>query len=155
MKASRLKRGELYNHAMWRAGLRRERTIFSSLLLLVAGLALLLCLIAGAWVVRYRDAADYPGATFMGANMLYKFSPHVVIRRDTSYQTSAPFSDIYHFYSAGFDLGPEQHAQGACILMANATTTAWVIETEMAVTLCDTPEGRMIFVMRTVSLRWR
>ena len=137
------------------AGLRRERIVFISLLVFAMGLAATLCVIGSAWVVRYRDAADYPGATFMGANMLYKFSPHLVIRRDTSYKTSAPFTDIYHFYSTGFDLGPEQHAQGTCILMANATTTAWVIETEMAVTLCDTPEGRMIFVMRTVSFRWR
>lgn len=146
----------MYNRAMWmRAGLKRERMILSSLLILALGLAATVCLVGSLWVVRYRDAADYPGATFLGANMLYKFSPHLVIRRDTSYQTSAPFSDIYHFYSAGFDLGPEQHAQGACILMADETTSAWVIETEMAVTLCDTPEGRMIFVMRTVALRWR
>jgi hypothetical protein len=138
-----------------RAGFKRERLVLGSLLVLAIGLAATLCIIGSAWVVHYRDAADYPGATFMGANMLYKFSPHLVVRRDTSYQTSAPFSDIYHFYSTGFDLGPEQHAQGTCILLASATTTAWVIETEMAVTLCDTPEGRMIFVMRAVSLHWR
>ena len=138
-----------------RAGLKRERMVLISLLVLAMGLATTLCLIGGAWVVRYRDAADYPGATSLGANMLYKFSPHLVIRRDTSYQSTAPFSDIYHFYSAGFNLGPEQHAQGTCILMANATTLVWVIETEMAVTLCDTPKGRMIFVMRTVSFRRR
>lgn len=129
--------------------------MFSSLLALAVGLAAMLCLIASIAVIRYRDAADYPGATFVGANTLYKFSPHLVIRRDTSYQTSAPFNDIYDFYSRGFDLGPERHAQGACILMGDATTTAGFIETEMAVTLCDTPEGRMIFVMRMMSFRRR
>ena len=138
-----------------RVGLKRERLIFSSLLMLAVGLVMIVCAVISLWVVRYRDAADYPGATFVGANMLYKFSPHLVIRRDTAYQSSASFSDIYNFYSAGFELGPEQHAQGACILMANTATTAFVIKTDMAVALCDTPDGRLIFVMRTVSVRWR
>lgn len=138
-----------------RAWLKQERLVFSGLLVFGLGLMTVVCVAASVLLLRYRDAADYPGATFLGAHTLYNFSPHLVIRRDTSYQTSAPFNDIYDFYSRGFDLGPEQHAQGACILMGDATTTAWVIETEMTVTLCDTPEGRMIFVMRAVSLRRR
>ncbi len=138
-----------------RAWLTQERFVFSGLIVLALGLATMLCVATSLFVVRYRDAADYPGATFLGENMLYKFSPHLVIRRDTAYQTSAPFNDIYNFYSAGFHLGPEQYALGACILMANTATTAWFIEMDMAVTLCDTPEGRMIFVMRTVSFRRR
>jgi len=138
-----------------RAWLKQERWVFSSVLVFGLGLMVVACMAASVLLLRYRDAADYPGAAFLGENMLYKFSPHLVIRRDTFHQTSAPFNDIYDFYSRGFDLGPEQHAQGTCILLGDATTTAWVIETEMAVTLCDTPEGRMIFVMRTVALRWR
>lgn len=138
-----------------RAWAKHERLVFSGLLVFGLGLSAVVCVFASVGLLRYRDAADYPGATFLGANMLYTFSPHLVIRRDTSYQTSAPFNDIYDFYSRGFDLGPEQHAQGPCILMGDAATTAWVIETAMTVTLCDTPDGRMIFVMRTVSLRRR
>lgn len=138
-----------------RAWPEHERRVFSGLLVFGLGLWAVVCVAASAGLLRYRDAADYPGATFLGANTLYTFSPHLVIRRDTSYQTSAPFNDIYDFYSRGFDLGPEQHAQGTCILMGAATTTAGVIETAMTVTLCDTPDGRMIFVMRTVSLRIR
>ena len=106
-------------------------------------------------VVRFQNAADYPGAVFFGGHNLYKFWPHPTIRRDTSYLTSAPFGEVYNFYSHGFNLGPEQHALGQCILMANSTTAVWIVENEMAVTLCDTPTGRMIFVMRAVSLRHR
>jgi hypothetical protein len=110
---------------------------------------------AVVFVVRFRNAADYPGAVFMGEHNLYKFWPHPVIRRDTSYLTAAPFREVYHFYSVDFNLGPEQHALGPCISMANSTTAVWIIENDMAVTLCDTPSGRMIFVMRAVSLRRR
>ncbi len=124
--------------------------------LIAAGVALAL---TGLALVRFvwdfRNAADYPGAVFLGEHNLYKFWPHPVIRRDTSYLTSAPFGEVYNFYSNGFNLGPEQHALSQCILMANSTTAVWIIENEMAVTLCDTPSGRMIFVMRAVSLRRR
>ena len=122
---------------------------------LVGLLAVVLGTAALTFVVRFRNAADYPGAVFLGEHMLYKFSPHLVVRRDTSYLTSAPFGEVYHFYSNGFDLGPEQHAQGQCILMGNSTTTAGMIESDMAVTLCDTPSGRMIFVTRALLLRRR
>lgn len=114
-----------------------------------------LTLAAGALVARYQDAADYPGAIRLSEGNLYKFWPHFIMRRDTTYQTSAPFDELYNFYSNGFDLGPEQHALGACSAMAASRTIAGFIETDMAVTLCDTPSGRMIFVMRTVSLRRR
>lgn len=123
--------------------------IAASLVLGLAGLAL------ARVVLDYWNAADYPGAAYLGSHSLYKFSPHLVIRRDTAYLTPDGFGEVYHFYSSGFNLGPEQHAQSACILMANSTTTMGLIETDMAVTLCDTPSGRMIFVMRAVSLRRR
>ncbi len=123
--------------------------IAASLVLGLTGLAL------GRVVLDYWNAADYPGASHLGSHSLYKFSPHPVIRRDTAYLTPDRFGEVYHFYSSGFNLGPEQHAQSACILMAHSTTTMGLIETDMAVTLCDTPSGRMIFVMRAVSLRRR
>ena len=133
------------NHQRWTYGL----------IVLVVLMVAMLGTAAVVFVVRFQNAADYPGAVFLGGHNLYKFWPHPVIRRDTSYLTSAPFGEVYNFYSNGFDLGPEQHALSQCILMANSTTTVWIIENEMAVTLCDTPSGRMIFVMRAVSLRRR
>ena len=102
----------------------------------------------------YRQSADYPGSLYLGDNVIYKFSP-LVIRRDSSYRSTDEFGKIYNWYSVGFDLGPEAYAQSQCILMARSFTDYRIIERDMSVTLCDTPNGRMIFVMRSLALRWR
>ncbi len=125
-------------------------------LITLAALAAVVFLMAvGALLARYRDAADYPGALRLSEGNIVRLWPDFTVRRDTAYQTSAPFDEPYNFYSNGFDLGPEQHALGACSVMAASRTIAGFIETDMAVTLCDTPSGRLIFVKRTVSLRRR
>ncbi len=115
-------------------------------------------LLAGAAVylaVQYRDAADYPGAVLVAGQTLYRLTPWLTIRRDTSYRTADPFPVVYNFYSGGFGLGPEVYAQSNCILMAQATTQLRFIEREMSVTVCDTPNGRLIFVMRSLALHYR
>jgi hypothetical protein len=123
-------------------------------LITLAAIAAVVFLVAVvALLAYYRDAADYPGALRLSEDNLVKFWPHFSIRRDTAYQTSAPFDEPYDFYSNGFDLGPEQHALGACSVMAASKTIAGFLETDMAVTLCDTPSGRLIFVKRSASLR--
>jgi hypothetical protein len=102
----------------------------------------------------YRQSADYPGALLRADHTIYNFSPQLNIRRDTSYRSADKFNKIYNWYSNGFELGPEARAQSSCILMAKTFTDLGVIERQMSVTLCDTPNGRMIFVMRSVALRW-
>jgi hypothetical protein len=124
-------------------------------LLLVAGIAAAL---VGAAVTlslaqAYR-AADYPGSIRVSDHRLTKAGPHPHFRRNTSYRTSDPFPVVYNWYSSGFQLGPEVRAQSGCILMARSSTVM-MIERSMSVTLCDTPNGRMIFVMRSISLRYR
>lgn len=103
----------------------------------------------------YRQSADYPGALLRADHTIYNFSPTLNIRRDTSYRSSDRFNAIYNWYSTGFQLGPEARAQSGCILMAQSFTDFNIIERQMSVMLCDTPTGRMIFVMRAVSLKWR
>ena len=121
------------------------------LVLIIGGVAVALT----AAFVRWQNAADYPNATRVGGQNLYRFSPHFTLRRDTSYESSDEFNTIYNYYSNGFQLGPEQHALGACILMAQTKTQLRFVESDMAVTLCDTPKGRMIFIMRSLMFRWR
>ncbi|MGH2521175.1 MAG: hypothetical protein ACRDH2_01620 [Anaerolineales bacterium] len=125
------------------------------LALLVGGLLALAGIGVGLLAIQYREAADYPGAALVADHNLYKVTPHLVIRRDTSYRTLDAFPKVYNWYSSGFHLGPETHAQGNCILMARSFTTAWMIEQSMSVTLCDTPKGRTIFVTRSISFRSR
>ena len=128
---------------------------------LLFGLAALLCIVLvfggsvlAVWLVQYTRAADYPGAVLVADHTIYKGVPHIFMRRDTSYRTTDPFPNVYNWYSSAFDLGPETRAQSSCILMAKATT--WLaIERQTSVMICDTPSGRMVFVMRSVGFRLR
>lgn len=126
------------------------------LIVSVAGVAaLVLAVVFGLGVFRYLRAGDYPGAMQMADHFVYRFTPNPTVRRESSYRTTDPFPKVYNWYSSGFALGPEQHAQSACILMANGQTQLLFIRTTMSVTLCETATGRMMFVMRSVTLDWR
>ena len=113
-----------------------------------------LAFVASSWWIHYQQAGNFPGATLVADHTIYKGVPHIFMRRDTSYRTTDPFPNVYNWYSSAFDLGPETRAQSSCILMAKATT--WLaIERQTSVMVCDTPSGRMVFVMRSVGLRLR
>ncbi len=119
-----------------------------ALALAAASLAALLGL--AAW--HFYFAADYPGSARTSDHAIYGYAP-LSIRRDTAYLTTDEFPAVYNWYSVGFELGPEQRAQSGCILMARSQTTLGLLRNSMSVTLCDTPKGRMVFVMRHVQLR--
>jgi hypothetical protein len=126
-----------------------------ALLLGAASLAALAAVSALYATFRFRAAADYPGSMLVADNTIYDFTPHLSLRRDTSYRTNDEFPLVYNWYSNGFNLGPEAYAQSNCILMANATTSLRVVEQQMSVMVCDTSNGRLIFVMRSIGLRLR
>lgn len=117
----------------------------SILLMLIASAVVLL-------VVEYREAADYPGGLLVADHNLYRLIPRPAVRRDTSYRTSDEFPIVYNWYSSHLELGPEVRAQSACILMDRGSE--WLIfQRHTSVTVCDTPNGRMVFVMRSVTIR--
>jgi hypothetical protein len=129
-----------------------EKVLWGGLAL--AALAVLVAVLSvGYLVARYRAAADYPGAELMAGQDTYSLWPYPTVKRDTSYLSGDPFPAVYNFYSAGFALGPEIYAQSNCIQMARNFTDFYVFERSMSVMLCDTPKGRMFFVMRAVTLR--
>jgi hypothetical protein len=86
------------------------------------GLIILVSL--GFWSVYLP--ADYPGATNASSSTSLRYAPSLVIRRISTYRTNDPFPKVYNWYSQRFDLGPEQYAQGGCILMGRTFTTLWV-----------------------------
>lgn len=115
------------------------------LLLLATGVMLLLLIAGGGWVYQ---AADYPGAMLVSDHTNYT---GLTIRRDTSYRTQDPFPDVYNWYSVGFSLGPEKAAQSNCIYMEESAEQL-IFSRQMAVHVCDTVSGRLIFVQRTVTI---
>ena len=132
------------HHRRWRWG--------ATLLFLAAAL----CSCAGLGPLLYRtyQAAEYPGATMVADHTLTRYTPNFVFRRDTVYRSADSFNQIYNWYSVKFSLGPETYAQSNCILMAKSVTTGWVLEEQMSVTVCSTPNDRMMFVMRSVMFRY-
>ncbi len=97
------------------------------------------------------DAARYPGSELISAHSNYKSLPYQY-RWDQSYQTEDPFPKVFRWYSAAFNLGPESRANRSCSLLEG--DARWVsIRRKTNVLLCDTPNGRMIFVTRVTRFR--
>lgn len=103
---------------------------------------------------NYYRAADYPGGAQVANHSLYKFAPVLYVRRDISYRTTDLFPAVYNWYSSQFQLGPEARAESTCITMERSTTW-FIVEQTTSVVICDTGKDRMIFVMRSVSFRYR
>jgi hypothetical protein len=119
--------------------------------------AVLLCAgasLAAIGVTRFQQSANYPGALVVSAHNIYQVSPSLYVRRDTSYRTADALPEVYHWYSRGFDLGPEAGAHGSCIMLERSTSQ-FIVEQYVGVMVCDTPTGRMMFVQRSLSLRYR
>lgn len=128
--------------------------------LLASGLALLafaMLVAAGAVLalLRWYAPLEFPGATMTSDSSFLRPGRYPSLRRDTSYESNAPFNEVYKWYSITFQLGPEQYGTGACILMAGSRTVLAVFESDVGVTLCDTPHGQKILVSRSLTLRLR
>jgi hypothetical protein len=123
---------------------------------LALGATLLLLALLGSCAVAGRgySPAVFPGATETASGTLVRYLPNLAVRSTGSYRTDARFTDVYNWYSQRFDLGPEAHAQGTCLLMARSFTSLWVISEQITVTVCGTPNGQMMFVTRSSVLRY-
>jgi len=126
--------------------------------LVFVGLALLAlaALALGASVLalyRWYLPPEFPGAIVTSDRNAVLPGNAPVIRRDTSYRTNAPFNEVYRWYSLAFELGPEQYGQGTCIAMARSRTVLGLVDSDVGVTVCDTPNGQTITVSRSLVLR--
>ena len=132
---------------------RSQRVRIAGGVLLLAAFLCLFGLPAIALAQLYR-ADNYPGAVLISDQNLVRYVPNLVFRRTTSFRSDDPFNRVYNWYSNTFSLGPETFAQSNCILMARSWTTAWILEQQMSVMVCNTPKDQMMFVMRSVALRY-
>lgn len=105
-----------------------------------------------AAVLLVLQADDgYPNALVASSKHSYKLFPPY-LRRDTFYRTPDAFPAVYNWYSSRLGLGPEARAMSRCISMERSRRVLFV-NRYVAATVCDTPNGRMIFVQRTLWLR--
>ncbi len=131
---------------------RRWLLTIGLLCLAVAGLAAA----SAAWgLFRWYVPMEFPGATMTSDSSRLRPGAYPSLRRDTSYESNAPFNEVYKWYSITFQLGPEQYGTGTCILMATSRTELGIFENDVGVTLCDTPTGQKILVSRSLTLRLR
>ena len=122
--------------------------------MIVTSVSLTLTAAASATLlIRYQNASNYPGATLVSDRTIYNLTPRPAMRYDASYRTNDKFSDVYNWYSSQFSLGPETYAQSSCALMARSSAAFIVFERQTSVMVCDTANGRLVFVMRSVMLR--
>jgi hypothetical protein len=121
------------------------------------GLALLtaagLLLGGAAWAFfRWYMPQEFPGAIMTSDRSSFRLASVPSLRRDTSYSTTAPFNEVYKWYSITFKLGPEQYGIGTCIQMARSSTALRVFNVGVGVMVCDTPYGQTVLVSRTLTL---
>jgi hypothetical protein len=131
-----------------------QRRLWLALIALVGLGACAFTLVATYGLLSVYQAADYPEAVLVSDHNLYRLTPALHLRRDTSYQAEAEFPRLYNWYSRRFALGPEASAESACITMQKADKV-FVLERVTTVKLCDTGSARRIYVTRTFTLRYR
>jgi hypothetical protein len=98
-----------------------------------------------------RQSARYPDAEPVSQHENYSGLPFNY-KWDNVYHTTDPFPAVYNWYSTGFNLGPEMRGNGRCILMQGSEKRLAATR-HTSVMLCDTPNGRMIYVSRSTSFR--
>lgn len=106
---------------------------------------------AAAIISQDRESARYPEAEPITRHENYTGLPFNY-KWDDTYRTTDPFPAVYNWYSIGFNLGPEMRANGRCILMEGSERRLAATR-YTSVLLCDTPNGRMIYVSRSTSFR--
>ena len=111
---------------------------------------------SGAAVAAYLtySATDMPGGAVSASELTVSFRPNLSARRDVVYRSHERFNKMYGWYSGRFNLGAEQHATGACSLIARSGAVVATLDQSMSVMMCDTPEGPMAFVARTLTVRY-
>lgn len=116
-------------------------------LLALVGIGLFLAL---SWQ-KSRNSTQYPGSLPVASHSNYSDFP-ISYKWDDTYLTEAPFREVYNWYSVTFDMGAEARATGNCIWL-ESQRRQWAVQRHLGVFLCDTPNGRMIFVSHTTDYR--
>ena len=124
------------------------------MIVLSIGWLALACICAAAVfrLGRDYDPARYPGSTVLGGGKL-KFNALArgYVSQDGAYETTDRFPDVWHWYANRFDLGANRvvNAMENCMSLAK-DEDRFLTRHVIGVTLCDNPDGTMIFINRTL-----
>jgi hypothetical protein len=122
------------------------------------GLGLFLLLLVGIagisiaiFLRQDRQSLQYPGAVPLSNHVMRSF-PTTIAREDISYRSHDDFPTVTHWYAKKMDNSWEFAASGGCSHVSGNDDFLF-IERSLTVTVCETPNGRMIFVRRTTSIQ--
>lgn len=131
------------------------RTYNRNILFGCGALALLIAVVlvgvVGLVAWQDRQAARYPGSLPIASHSIYRGLPNEY-RWDDTYLTTDNFTTVYNWYSVNFDLGAEARAMEKCTTLEGSHPQL-VLNRYVTVSVCSTPDGQLIFVSRTTSLR--
>ena len=128
-----------------------NRNILFGCVALALIIAVVLIGLAGMLAWQDRQAARYPGSLPIASHSIYRGLPNEYRWHDT-YLTTDDFTTVYNWYSITFELGAEAHAMEKCTIL-EGNNPRLILDRYVSVSVCNTPDGQMIFVSRTTSLR--
>lgn len=98
--------------------------------------------------------SSYPGAQLLSEGETGRFLPNPVYKMTTSYITQDSYPDVLSWHAESFGLGTIRRGLQKCTHTYDEHE--WLsLSYDVAITVCDTRNGRMIFVERTTMLRCR
>ena len=109
-----------------------------------------------AGLQRIYTALDYPNAQVTANRVNIDLGSRTLqVRRNSAYLTPDVLPTLYTYYSVNFALGIERSGHSNCLTMATTHLYAfnW-FEENLAVTICEVPNGRRVFVQRSLGVRW-
>ncbi len=128
-----------------------ERWIIASGLVLLATVSLSGLLFLGLLALEHRSVY-YPSANIVSeTNALNPKMVELHLRRVAVYHTMDEFPDVMRWYRTHFELEDDVEAMGGCLhLFGSDRRIAYIMN--ISITICDTPDGRLIIVNRSNSL---
>ena len=128
----------------------QPRWLLASLLIFIALMACFTTTATLLWLHDYQ-AGTYPEARQLSgqANLTWLPTPHY--RLNTSYRSADAFPDIVNWYQTQLRVGAEAQAQGGCSHLFGHTHHL-LLSQSASVTVCETAQGRLIFVQRVTTV---
>jgi hypothetical protein len=118
----------------------------------VAGLSVVLLIIfVGFSFYRMQESIIYPQAALLSSHNLSAL-PHLLFQQRVSLRSQDTTPQVHGWYARNFGIGPEQAATGQCSLMWSEQTF-FFLKRRMSLTICDSRNGRIIYIQQAMLLR--
>ena len=128
----------------------QPRWLIVGLLIFIALMACFATTATLLWLHDYQAGA-YPGARQLSGqtNLTWLPAPHY--RLNSSYRSADTFPEIVNWYQRQLGVGTEAQAQGGCSRLFGRNHRL-LLSQSASVTVCETAQGRLIFIQRVTTV---